>query len=51
MGGRKSLIPFLKFLTISYHITMLMTVITDNPSIIRPSIVTSWATIYVLWFS
>ena len=51
MGGRKSLIPVLKFLIVSYHMSRLTIVITHNPSRIRPSSVTSWATIFILWLS
>ena len=47
MGGQKSLIPVLQFLTVSYHMSRLMTVITHNPSRIRSSSVTSWATISI----
>ena len=51
MGERKSLIPVLQFLTVSYHMSKLTIVITHNPSRIRPSSVTSWAIISVLWLS
>ena len=37
MGGRKSLISVLQFLTVSYHMSKLTAVITHNPSRIRPS--------------
>ena len=51
MCRHKSLIPVLLFLTVSYHMSRLTTVITHNPSRIRPSSVTSWAIISVLWLS
>ena len=50
MGGRKSLILVLQFLTVSYHMSWLTVVITHNLRI-RPSSVTSWATVSVLWLS
>ena len=51
MSGRKSLILVLPFLIVSYHMSRLTVVITHNPSRIRPSSVTSLATIFVLWLS
>ena len=51
MSGHKSLIPVLQFLTVSYHMSRLMAVITHNPSRTKPSGVTSWATMSVLWLS
>ena len=51
MGGRKSLIPVMQFLTVSYHMSKLTAVITHNHSKIRPFSVTSWAIISVLWLS
>ena len=51
MGGQKSLISVVQFLTVSYHMSKLTVVITHNPSRIRPSSVTSWVTISVLWLS
>ena len=45
MGEHKSLIPVLQFLTILYHMSRLTTVITHNPFRIKPSSVTSWATV------
>ena len=41
MGGRKSLIPVLQFLIVSYHMSRLVIVITHNPSRTRLSSVTS----------
>ena len=51
MGGQKSLIPVLQFLIVLYHMSRLTAVTTHNLSRIRPSRVTSWATISVLWLS
>ena len=51
MGKWKSLVPVLQFLTVSYHMSKFTAVITHNPSRIRPSRVTSRATIFVLWLS
>ena len=51
MGGKKYLIPILQFLTVSYHMSMLTTVIAHNPSRTRPSSVTLWATVSVSWLS
>ena len=51
MGRWKSLISVLQFLIVTYHMFRLTVVITHKPSRIRPSSVTSWATISVLWLS
>ena len=51
MSIRKSLIPVLQLLTVSYHMSRLTAVVTHNPSRARPSSVTSWVTISVLWLS
>ena len=48
---RKSLIPVLQLLIISYHMSRLMAVVTHKPSRARPSSITSWATISVMWIS
>ena len=48
MSRRKSLIPTLPLLAVSYHMVRLMTVITNNSSIAWPSRVTDWTTISVL---
>ena len=50
MGRWKSLILVLQFLIVSFHMSS-TTVITHNPFRIKPSSVTSWVTIFVLWLS
>ena len=48
MGKRKSLIPVMKLLTVSYHVSRLKAVIINNSSRAWPSSVTAWTTIFVL---